>query len=269
MGFLGKLLQIREENQSLLCVGLDSEVRRIPSEFGRSSDPLFSFNREIVDATVDLVCSYKLNAAFYEAEGPPGWRALADTIAYIPDRVPIVIDAKRGDIGNTARMYARSVFEDLGADAVTVNPYMGSDAVEPFLSYADKCVFVVCLTSNPSCSEFQKLVCDGKPVYQYVAERTVEWSRRGSCGLVVGATQAEELGSVRRIAPDLPILIPGIGAQGGDLETSVRLGTEGRHAPTLISSSRAILYASEGRDFADAARKAAGRLRERINEIAD
>jgi len=227
------------------------------------------FNREIVDATADLVCAYKLNAAFYEAEGSPGWKALADTISYIPDRIPVIIDAKRGDIGNTARMYARSAFEALGGDAITVNPYMGSDAVEPFLDYAEACVFVICLTSNPSCAEFQKLVCAGKPVYQHVAERAVVWSRRGSCGLVVGATQAEELGAVRRIAPDLPILIPGIGAQGGDLETSVRLSTDGRDAPALISSSRAILYASEGGDFAEAARKAAGRLREEINASAE
>jgi len=269
MGFLEKLSRIREENDSLLCVGLDAEIGRMPRDVARSPEPLFAFNRAIVDATVDLVCAYKLNAAFYEAEGSAGWKALADTIAYIPDGVPVIVDAKRGDIGNTARMYARSVFETLGADAITANPYMGSDAIEPFLDYPNGCVFVLCLTSNPSGSELQKLVCEGKPVYQHVAERTVTWSRGGSCGLVVGATQADELESIRRIAPELPILIPGIGAQGGDLASSVRLGTDGRDAPTLISSSRAILYASEGTDFPEAARGAASRLREEIKGILD
>jgi len=262
MGFLEKLKQASREHNSLLCVGLDTDLDRIPPSL--KGDAL-AFNRAIVEATSDLVCAYKPNIAFYEAMGARGWRVLRDTIRAVPEDIPVILDAKRGDIGNTARMYARAFFEELGVDAVTVNAYMGFDAVEPFLVYRDRCAFVLCLTSNAGSADFQRLRCEGKPLYRWMAEKTVAWSERGACGLVVGATHPEELREIREVAPDLPFLIPGLGAQGGDVEMTVRFGTDANGEGAILNSSRGILYASDGADFAEAARKAALRLREEIN----
>ena len=265
MKFIEQLLAASKKNDSLLCVGLDTDVSKLPKHLLKADNPVLDFNREIIEATADLVCAYKPNIAFYEALGAEGWRTLKQTIEAIPSHIPVIVDAKRGDIGNTARMYAQAFYQGLGADAVTVNPYMGFDAAEPFLEYPDKCVFVLCLTSNAGAEEFQYLFSEGSPVYEHVAERVVQWSKGGCCGLVVGATRPEQLKKIRQIAPRLPFLIPGIGVQGGDLEASVRWGTDKQGQLAIINSSRGIIYASDGTDFAQKARAATQRLRERIN----
>ena len=263
--FVDKLHRASEANQSLLCVGLDPDPRLMPI------DDIFEFNRAIIDATHDLVCCYKPNMAFYEALGPPGLETLRRTLEHIPDDIPVIGDAKRGDIGNTAKAYAASLFEYYGFDAVTANPYLGSDSLAPFLAYADKGVFVLCRNSNPGAADFQLLSVsrdDGeqRPLYMEVAARCNDWNVSGNVGLVVGATYPDELRQVRRQCPDLPILLPGIGAQGGDLRASVVNGLDSNGAGLIIASSRQVLYASKGNDFAQRARDAALDLRDRINE---
>lgn len=263
--FVEKLRRASEGNDSLLCVGLDPDASLMPI------DDVFEFNRAIVDATRDLVCCYKPNLAFYEAFGPPGLEALRRTVEHIGGEVPVIGDAKRGDIGNTARAYASALFDYYGFDAVTANPYMGGDTLSPFLDYSGKGVFVVCRTSNPGSGDFQSLTvtrADGeqRPLYMEVAARCSEWNVSGNVGLVVGATYPEELQQVRSQCPDLPILIPGIGAQGGDLQASVAKGMDARGGGILISASRQVIYASKGADFAERARDAALGLRDRINE---
>jgi orotidine-5'-phosphate decarboxylase len=222
------------------------------------------FNRELIVATSDLACAYKPNLAFYEALGADGFRVLRSTRDLIPGDIPVIGDAKRGDVGNTARAYATALFDQLGFDAVTVNPYLGGDALEPFFAYADRGVFVLCRSSNPGAAFVQTLLIsedgEARPLYETIALRTREWNVAGNAGLVVGATAPAELERIRSIAPDLPLLIPGIGAQGGDLAAAINAHRE--TAPAIISASRAILYASSGPEFAEAARSAALRLRE-------
>ncbi|MBI2958528.1 MAG: orotidine-5'-phosphate decarboxylase [Chloroflexi bacterium] len=265
MTFLQKLLNASRRNRSLLCVGLDPDPALMPGV------PVGEFNRRIVESTCDLVCAYKPNLAFYEAMGKDGLIALQHTLESIPVDIPTIADGKRADIGNTSRMYARALFENMGVDAATVNPYLGSDALEPFLEYSEKGVFVLCRTSNPGSSDFQSLECTGPtgtaPLYMAVARKALQWNIRGNVGLVVGATHPEELQRVRAECPSLPLLIPGIGAQGGDLEDTVRYGVDSRGEMAIIVSSRQILYASRGAHFADAARQAAMRLRDRINGL--
>jgi len=260
--FLNKLLAASRANRSLLCVGLDPDPEMMPP------GGVLDFNRAVIEATADLVCAYKPNMAFYEALGIPGLEVLQKTIGSIPSHIPIIGDAKRGDIGNTARMYARALFSGFGFDAATVNPYMGSDSIEPFLQYQDKGTFVLCRTSNPGSSDFQSLCCGDKaePLYLAVARKALQWNTRGNVGLVVGATQPEELRQCRSACPDLPILIPGVGTQGGDLQTAVQLGVNADGEKAIIVSSRQILYASRGADFARAARQAAASLRQQIND---
>lgn len=257
---------------SLLCVGLDPEIERFPRAFARAPSAIFEFNKAIIDATADLVCAYKPQFAHYAAYGAEG--ELERTIDYIHRRHPailVVLDAKRGDVGHTAQRYATEVFERYGADAVTVNPYLGFDSLEPYLAFEDRGTFVLCRTSNPGARDLQDLsVSDpsapARRLYQVVAElAAARWNARDNCGLVVGATYPEELGTVRSIAGDMPLLLPGIGAQGGDVVQAVRLGRTPAGRGLLVSSSRAILYASSGEDFAEAAREAARTLRETIN----
>lgn len=265
MSFTEKLLRCSRRNDSLLCIGLDADAERIPRFLLKEKHPVRAFNRAIIEATSDLVCAYKPNAAFYEALGEEGWAALAATRRMVPDPIPVIIDAKRGDIGNTARQYARAFFDILNFDAITVNPYMGFDAVAPFLEYSGRCALVLCLTSNRSAEEFETLEAGGRPVFEHVARRTVEWSRHGLCGLVAGATRAGDLRQIRRIAPRLPLLIPGVGAQGGDLVQAVTGGTDAAGELAIINAARSVLYASEGRDFAEQARQEAMALRDAIN----
>jgi len=243
-------------------VGLDPDPSKLPVK------DVFEFNRAIIDATSDLVCCYKPNLAFYEALGIRGLQALKKTVAYIPGDIPVIGDGKRGDIGNTAAAYAKALFSYYKFDAVTVNPYMGYDSVKPFLEYQDKGIFILCRTSNSSASDFQDLVDNfGMKFYQSVALRAGDWNKDGNIGLVVGATYPDELKEIRKMCPDIPLLIPGIGAQGGDLEPSVRYGVDGAKEMAIIVAARQVIYASKGPDYAQAARKAALELRGSINKF--
>jgi orotidine 5'-phosphate decarboxylase subfamily 2 len=244
-------------------------------------DDIAVFTRAIIEATADLVCAYKPNYAFYEAEGLPGLHALKATIDAIPDGVPVILDAKRGDIGSTATAYAKAAFEAWNADAVTLSPYMGGDSIEPFLEYEDRGILILTRTSNPGGRDFQELpIASGegsarahggtpRPLYEHVVERAVEWNTRSNIGLVVGATAPEEIQRIRGLAPTMPILIPGVGTQGGDLEAAVRYGVDADGLGAIINSSRGIIFAGNGPDFADAARAAAQALRDQINAERD
>ncbi len=265
--FTQQLAHAWEKNDSLVCVGLDPEIERFPERIRAEPSPIFQFNRTIIDATADLVCAYKpqfAHYAAYEAEDQ-----LERTIEYVHrvhPGVPVILDAKRGDIGNTAERYAIEAFERYGADAVTVNPYLGGDSLEPFLRHAERGVAILCRTSNPGARDLQDLAVGGRPLYQLVAELAARrWNSRGTCLLVVGATYPQELAEVRALVGDMPLLVPGVGAQGGDVEQVVRHGRTRAGSGLIVSSSRAILYASTGEDFAQAARAATASLREKIN----
>jgi orotidine-5'-phosphate decarboxylase len=265
--FTGKLARAWEKNDSLMCVGLDPEIECFPQKMRAEASPIFHFNKAIIDATRDLVCAYKpqfAHYAAYEAEDQ-----LERTIEYIHrtcPEVPVILDAKRADVGNTAERYAIEAFERYGADAVTVNPYLGGDALEPFLRHADKGVVILCRTSNPGAGELQDLMVGSRPLYLAVAELAARrWNTRGNCLLVVGATYPHELARVRDIVGDMPLLVPGVGAQGGDIAQAVTNGQTPAGTGLIVSSSRGILYASAGADFASAARAAAERLRAQIN----
>ncbi len=267
--FVDRLLERSRRKDSLVCVGLDVDPERIPEPLRGRSDWVYEFNRGIIEATSDLVCAYKPNLAFYEALGLSGLEALMRTLKAMPRDVLVIGDAKRGDVGHTARAYARALFEQFGFDAATVNPYMGRDSVEPFLTYQDRGLFLLCKTSNPGSGDFQDLSCavpEGSlPLYQVVALRAREWNARGNLGLVVGATYPQQLAEVRRLTPELPLLIPGVGAQAGDLERTVLDGTDAAGERVLINSSRQVIFASAGADWRDAARQAAAQLRDAIN----
>ena len=258
--------QATRERDSLLCVGLDVRAERIPAHIMASDDPIFTFNKAIIDATADLVLAYKPNLAFYEALGLQGWDVLKRTVDYIPEGIIKIGDAKRGDIGTTAEKYAEALF-NLGFDVVTVNPYLGWDSIGPFVKDETRGVFILCLTSNPSSKDLQYLKLEGTPLYERVALEANRWNENGNCGLVVGATHPDELATVRGIAPDIPFLIPGIGAQGGDLEASVLAGTDAHGEMAVVNSSRGIIYASSGKDFAEAARREAQQMRDAMNTI--
>lgn len=264
MNFTEKLVSAIRRNKSLLCVGLDPDPALMPDKVG-----IFEFNRAIIDATADLVCAYKPNMAFYEALGNAGLDALKRTVDYIPEGIPVIGDAKRGDIGNTAKAYARALFDILNFDATTVNPYLGFDSIEPFIEYRDKGVFILCRTSNAGAIDFQSLRCqidnDYRLLFEIIAGKASQWNTYGNIGLVVGATYPEELRLIRQSYPDMLLLIPGIGTQGGDLALTVRYGVDAQGEKTIINSSRQIIYASRGPDFAEAARRAAVTLRDQIN----
>jgi orotidine-5'-phosphate decarboxylase len=265
--FIAALAAAWQRNDSLVCVGLDPEVERFPPQLADAPAPIFAFNKAIIDATHDLVCAYKPQFAHYAARGAE--EELARTIEYLHESypgIPVILDSKRGDVGNTAERYALEAFERYGADAVTVNPYLGEDSLEPFLRHADKGVIILCRTSNPGAGVLQDLVVEGRPLYQVVAQLAASrWNTRGNCLLVVGATYPRELAEVRALVGDMPLLVPGVGAQGGDVAQVVRSGQTAAGTGLIISSSRAILYASRGADFASAARTATQRLREQIN----
>lgn len=267
MTFMQQLAAAWQRNASLLCVGLDPEPERFPTLLRDNPDAIFAFNRAIVDATADLVCAYKPQIAHFAAHGAE--EALRRTISHIHEhypQVPVILDAKRGDIGSTASYYATEAFDRYGADAVTVNPYLGRDAAEPFLLRTDKGVVILCHTSNPGARDFQDLDVGGRPLYQHVAATVAnDWDANRNCLLVVGATHPHELAEVRALVGDMPLLVPGVGAQGGDVAAVLRSGRTVDGAGLVISSSRAILYASNGADFVDAAREAARSLRDEIN----
>jgi len=267
MNFIDKMLGASRNNKSLLCVGLDPDPKLMPKV------TIFEFNREIVDATSDLVCAYKPNLAFYEAMGIDGLKALEKTLAHVPKGIPVIGDAKRGDIASSSEAYARALFETFGFDAATVNPYLGHDSIAPFIAYADKGVLILCKTSNAGSADFQETLCaestpatNSRPLFELVALKARQWNTRGNIGLVVGATYPEQLRKVRELCPELPLLIPGIGAQGGDLAAVVKYGVDAKREKAIINCSRQILYASKGKDFAKAARREALRVRDQINE---
>ncbi len=260
MKFVDKLLNASRKNKSWLCIGLDPDPELMPAV------DVLQFNKAIIEATSDLVCAYKPNLAFYEALGTEGLATLEKTVKYIPGDIPVIGDAKRGDIGNTARAYAKALFSVLGFDAATVNPYLGFDSIEPFINYQDKGVFILCRTSNRGATDFQDLLTNGLPLYEAVAQKAKEWDIHGNIGLVVGATYPEELKKVRSICPEMPLLIPGIGAQRGDLASAVGYGVDARGEKAIINVSRQILYASKEKDFAQAARNIAEKIRQQIND---
>lgn len=267
--FREKLDAIVAKQNSLLCVGLDSDIGKVPAHILKVEHPQTTFNKAIVDATADLVCAFKPNMAFYESRGMPGFEAIKLTCDYIREtypEIPIILDAKRADIGNTNEGYATFAFDYLGADAITLHPYLGREALSPFLERKDKGCIILCKTSNFQAGEFQDLPVDGAPLYQVVAEHVAqEWNVNGNCALVVGATYPTELEIVRRIVGTMPILIPGVGAQGGDIEKTVRAGVDSSGKNAIINSSRGILFASSGSDFSEAAREEAKKLRDMIN----
>lgn len=248
-----------QTDQKYLCVGLDPDFDKIPAHLQKLGikDGLLAFNRGIIDATRQIAGSYKPNTAFYEAYGSEGWDVLHETIRYINTTVPdalVIADAKRADIGNTNNGYVAAIFGDLNADAITVHPYLGAEALKPFLDRADKGVFVLCRTSNPGAREMQDLQVDGVPLYQHVARMVAgTWNAHGNCGLVTGATYPNDIEAVRSAAPAIPLLIPGIGVQGGDIGATVRAA----RSNMLVSSSRSVMYASSGEDFAEAAGRSA------------
>jgi orotidine-5'-phosphate decarboxylase len=267
MNFMQALRQRWNRANSLVCVGLDPEPAKFPAHLREHPDAVFEFNRVIVDATADLVCCYKPQIAHFAALGAES--TLTRLIEHIHANhpgVPVILDAKRGDIGSTAQNYAIEAFERYRADAVTVNPYLGRDSVQPFLDRADRGVIVLCRTSNAGAGDLQDLDVDGRPLYQHVAEKVArDWNDNGNCALVVGATWPKQLGEVRALVGDVPFLVPGVGAQGGDVEQLVDNGKTADGTGLMISSSRAILYAGSGEDFADAARAATLALRDQIN----
>lgn len=267
MNFMQALHRRWSDANSLVCVGLDPEPTKFPLHLRDQADAVFAFNRAIIDATADLVCCFKPQIAHFAALRAED--ALERLIAYIHGAhpgIPVILDAKRGDIGSTACHYAMEAFDRYGADAVTVNPYLGRDSVQPFLDRGDKGVIVLCRTSNPGAGDLQDLQVDGRPLYQHVAEKVArEWNGNGNCALVVGATWPAQLREVRDVVGAMPLLVPGVGAQGGDIEALVGNGRTADGSGLIISSSRAILYASNGEDFAEAARAAALSLRDAIN----
>ncbi|MDQ8020764.1 MAG: orotidine-5'-phosphate decarboxylase [Moraxellaceae bacterium] len=270
MTFIESLRAAWQRNDSLLCVGLDPDVKKLPAHLASQPDAIYTFCREIVDATADLACAFKPQIAYFAAaEAEEQLQAL---IAYIHQRhpgIPVILDAKRGDIGATASQYAVEAFERFGADALTVNPYMGFDSIEPYLEWSDRSLIVLCRTSNPGGSDLQNLdIGGGVKLFEHVARLVAEkWNRNGQCGLVVGATFPQELGVVRAIVGDMPLLVPGVGAQGGDVQATVSAGRTANGTGLMINSSRAILYAGRDENFAGAARAAALATRDDINRF--
>jgi orotidine-5'-phosphate decarboxylase len=268
MKFLEQLKNAWTRNDSLVCVGLDPELEKFPASLSGQASPIFQFNRAIIDATADLVCAYKPQFAHYAAYDAED--QLERTIEYIHQHhpgIPVILDSKRGDMGNTAQRYAIEAFERYGADAVTVNPYLGTDSLEPFLAYEDRGVIVLCRTSNPGARDLQDLQVGERKLYEVVAQLAADrWNSRGNCALVVGATYPQELAQVRALTGDMPFLVPGVGAQGGDVAAAVRNGQTAAGDGLMVSSSRAILYAASDETWIEAARTATRTLRDQINQ---
>ncbi len=269
--FINKLSGAWAAHNSLLCVGLDPDMARLPAHLQWQPDAIYRFCKDIIDATADLACAFKPQIAYFSALRAED--QLEAICAYLREQyphIPVILDAKRGDIGATAEQYAREAFERYGADAVTVNPYMGFDSIAPYLEWQDRGTIILCRTSNPGGSDLQFLTVDGQPLYQHVARMVAEkWNTNGQCALVVGATFPKELAEVRQMIGNMPLLVPGIGAQGGDIHATVNAGKTAQGTGMMINSSRAILYAtpdeSAGEDFAQAARRVALETRDAIN----
>jgi orotidine-5'-phosphate decarboxylase len=271
MSFTQKLQQATQTNNSLLCIGLDPDPKRIPKHLGSGAHAVVAFNKAIIRATQDIACAYKPNLGFYTLYGHDGIRALQETRWAIPDHIPVILDAKVGDIDVTSNAYAQGYFGEMNFDAVTAHPYLGLDGLEPLLSWEDRCVFILAKTSNPGSGDLQDLTLAGadtdRTVYEHVASQVAGWQERfGTCGLVAGATYPHELQRIRNLAPDIPMLIPGVGSQGGDLEATVKAALGTGSGPIAINASRSIIYAGEGMDYIKAVRQAALDLRDQINQ---
>jgi orotidine-5'-phosphate decarboxylase len=272
MDFLSKLQASWTKNNSLLCVGLDPDLTKLPEHLKAEHQPYLTFNKAIIETTADQVCAYKPNSAFYEARGAAGIEELQQTCAFIQEQypeIPIILDFKRGDIGSTNTQYATFAFDYLGVDAVTINPYLGKDALQPFLDYKDKGIIVLCYTSNSGASEFQDALVDGQKLYQKIAENVAaSWNANNNCALVVGANQVEELSQLRgRVGDDMVFLVPGIGAQGGNIEDVIKAGVNKQGTGIIVNSARDIIYSSTTTDFAEAARQQATTTRDEINSF--
>lgn len=257
-------------SHSSVCVGLDPDKALIPAILRSETNPVLAFNRALIDATCDSVGAYKPNFAFYEAMGIEGWKTLIETVKHIRSRsekVLIIADAKRGDIGNSSLKYAQAILQEMNFDCITINPYMGRDSVEPFIQDENKGAFILCLTSNKGSEDFQRLDMSGRKNYEAVAKSALLWNRLNNCGLVVGATHPEEMLHIRSISGKMPFLVPGIGVQGGDLEAVVKANWDGTKINAFINSSRAIIYASNGNDFAERARAEVLKLKKSIDQI--
>lgn len=262
-----QLIQEIKAKKSFLCVGLDSDLSLIPKHLLDFDDPIFEFNKAIIDATKDYSVAYKPNIAFYECMGPKGWETLKKTLDYIPKNKFTIADAKRGDIGNTSRYYAKTFFEYMDFDAITIAPYMGEDSVTPFLEYKDKTVIILALTSNKGALDFQFITdMNGKKLYEHVLEKTSKWGNSDNIMYVVGATRAEGIGKVRKIVPNNFFLVPGIGAQGGSLEDTSNFGWN-EDCGLIVNSSRGIIYASQELDFAVEAGKKAKEIQQKMEAI--
>jgi orotidine-5'-phosphate decarboxylase len=269
MNFPDRLRDIQKRKNTLLCIGLDPDPAKLPKSLSSYANPVQEFNRRIIAETSEFVCAYKLNLAFYESLGRKGWEALEGTLSVIPSDVLTIGDAKRGDIGNSSEAYAKMLLIDFRFGATTVNPYMGEDSVRPFLQNPEQGAFILAVTSNPGAKDFQRLPVRGKPLYEHVIAKVKKWNTSLNCGLVVGATRPKEMRRIRSLVPSMPILIPGIGAQGGDVEAAVRYGCTKLGDLALLTSSRGIIYASGGEDFADASRQAAISVRKQVNAYRD
>lgn len=264
-----ELFEQIKSKSSYLCIGLDTDINKLPKHLLKTEDPIFEFNKQIIDATADLAVAYKPNLAFYEQLGPRGWESLAKTVEYIPDEIFTIADAKRGDIGNTSNMYAKAFFEELNFDSITLAPYMGVDSVSPYLEYEGKWAIILALTSNDSSKDFEQLPLeDGRKLYEAVLETSMNWAGPDQIMYVVGATKAEELGEIRKMVPDNFFLVPGVGAQGGSLEEVSKSGMND-HCGLLVNSSRGIIYASNEENFAAEARKQAYKIQSSMAQYLD
>ena len=264
-----QLIKQIQQKKSFLCVGLDTDINKIPQHLLDAEDPVFEFNKQIIDKTAEFAVAYKPNTAFYEVYGAKGWQSLERTVEYIKANHPeifIIADAKRGDIGNTSANYAKAFFNTLKADALTVAPYMGKDSVEPFLGFEDKWVILLALTSNKGSQDFQYLNTGDRLLYQQVLQTATTWASSEKMMFVVGATHPEELGEIRKMLPDYFFLVPGVGAQGGDLQTVAKYGLS-QDCGLLVNSSRGIIYASNGEDFADRAAEEAQKLQRQMAAV--
>lgn len=269
MTFQQKLDAIVDKNNSLLCIGLDSDFDKLPDHLKSSENPQYEFNKEIIETTYDFVCAYKPNTAFYEARGEQGISELKMTTDYLrqnhPD-IPIILDAKRADIGNTNKGYIDFAFKYLWSDAITLHPYLGSEAIQPFLDLDDKGIIILCKTSNPGAAELQDLILGEEKLYKIIAKKVAtEWNKNKNCLLVVGATYPEVLAEIRKIVGEMSLLVPGVGAQGGNIESVIKAGINSRNTGLIINASRSIIFASSSADFAEKARAEAIKLKDEIN----
>ncbi|MBW7887251.1 MAG: orotidine-5'-phosphate decarboxylase [Bacteroidetes bacterium] len=267
MNFISRLYTAQKKSRSLLCIGLDTDRKKLPVHLQSKKNGILEFNRRIIEATSEFVCAYKINFAFYESLGKAGWEIIEKTKALVPSRALTIADAKRGDIGNSSSYYADAILNAMGFDAVTVAPYMGKDSVAPFMQWKEKGVFLLALTSNEGAMDFQMKKNGRRKLFEEVVLTSQQWNIRHNLGFVVGATRAKDIHRVRTLAPDIPFLVPGIGSQGGSLKDVVQYGCTNDGFGVLINASRSILYASSGKNFAEAARAEAEKLTNEINSL--